>query len=650
MSKIKIKVLLPALFALLAVIGLAQGAIGLSAIGTLQAQVMEFGERRLSIVNLINQLNTAAGDVRLAHSNHLMATFPQDRAAMDDRIARRTAVVEQLATEYESYLTMERSQQAFAEFRGKWSNYLALADEMLVFSNDGKKPIAEAQFMGPMKEAYDEIDVVIDGLLEFNNGVTDRQMAASQAEYLQARNLTIGSIGVSLLLAVIAGFLALRRVSQPITRITHSMNNLAAGDLEQPIPYTERRDEIGQMAAAVGVFRDAALDKVRLEREAEEGRSLSEKERQEREAQKAREARELDHAVKALGEGLGRLSDGDVAYRIETPFAGALDDLRTDFNGSVAKLEAALGSVGQNARAIHAGSEEIRAAADDLSKRTEQQAASVEETAAALEQLTTTVKDATRRAEEAGSLVARTKDGAERSGQVVSRAVAAMGEIETSSGQIGNIIGVIDDIAFQTNLLALNAGVEAARAGDAGKGFAVVAQEVRELAQRSANAAKEIKALITSSGEQVKNGADLVGQTGTALQAIVAEVQEINRHVTAIVESSREQSIGLGEINTAVTSIDQNTQQNAAMVEQSTAASHSLAREASALNELLAQFKLGEGEMKPATRLDDGAPAGEPAGTRESPARALGRKLAGAFPMRTSGNTALAVDEGWEEF
>ncbi|WP_244654666.1 methyl-accepting chemotaxis protein, partial [Rhizobium wenxiniae] len=199
-----------------------------------------------------------------------------------------------------------------------------------------------------------------------------------------------------------------------------------------------------------------------------------------------------------------------------------------------------------------AGSAEIRSAADDLAKRTEQQAASVEETAAALEEITTTVKDAARRATEAGSLVTRTRQGAEKSGEVVRSAVKAMEEIERSSGEIGNIIGVIDDIAFQTNLLALNAGVEAARAGEAGKGFAVVAQEVRELAQRSANAAKEIKTLITASNHQVQNGVHLVGETGKALEMIVAEVQEINRHVAAIVESAQEQSSGLQQINTAV--------------------------------------------------------------------------------------------------
>lgn len=247
----------------------------------------------------------------------------------------------------------------------------------------------------------------------------------------------------------------------------------------------------------------------------------------------------------------------------------------------------------------------------------------VEETAAALEQVTTTVKDIGAPARDVGQLVASTRT-AERSGTVVRNAVQAMNEIEKSSGEIGNIIGVIEDIAFQTNLLALNAGVEAARAGEAGKGFAVVAQEVRELAQRSANAAKEIKSRISTSSSQVGNGVALVGETGVELEKIVAAVEEISEHVSAIVTASREQSTGLQEINSAVNSMDQGTQQNAAMVEQQTAASHSLATEAASLNALLAQFQLGDVRAAPAHTARRSAPlaaASHDAAPVASPAR-----------------------------
>ncbi len=440
-----------------------------------------------------------------------------------------------------------------------------------------------------------------------------------------------------------AGLLvATRGITGPLGSLQERMRSLAGGDVQDAIPGMTRGDEVGQMAKAVAVFLQNARERIRLEQEADANRSLSEKERLAREEQRAREAADVRFAVDNLAIALAKLSDGDVSYRIEQPFTETLDAVRSDFNASAGKLQEALASVSENARGIDAGAREIRAAADDLAKRTEQQAAAVEETAAALEQITTTVKDSTRRAQEAGALANRARHDAEQSGEVVRRAISAMERIEKSSEEIANIIGVIDEIAFQTNLLALNAGVEAARAGEAGKGFAVVAQEVRELAQRSAHAAKEIKALITTSNGQVQEGVELVGETGKALTTIVSEVHDIDRNIAAIVEAAQEQSSGLQQINTAVNQMDQDTQRNAAMVEESTAASHGLAREVASLNQLLAQFKLGTAAAAPRpVRTVPGAEA-----PVASPVRALGRKVAAAF----AGNAAVAAQDNWQEF
>lgn len=343
--------------------------------------------------------------------------------------------------------------------------------------------------------------------------------------------------------------------------------------------------------------------------------------------------------VETLAEGLRALADGDVRQEIKAPFIPSLEALRIDFNETSARLKGALRAVSENAQTIAAGSAQMQSAANDLSKRTEQQAASVEETAAALDEITQTVADSSRRADEAGHLVESARLSAESSAKVVREAIGAMDAIEGSSREISNIIGVIDNIAFQTNLLALNAGVEAARAGDAGKGFAVVAQEVRELAQRSAAAAKEIKTLINTSGDQVRAGVGLVGETGRALEKISVQVNEISVHVGAIVEGAREQSIGLKEINKAVNMMDQGTQQNAAMVEEQTAAGHSLANEAESLFALVGQFIIDH----KATDRSTFRPS--PLAATTSDVKDLRRKLAGAF----NGSAALK-QEGWEDF
>ena len=347
-------------------------------------------------------------------------------------------------------------------------------------------------------------------------------------------------------------------------------------------------------------------------------------------------------AVAEVGAGLARLADGDLQHRLDGALPTAFEGMRTDFNGALERLGGAMGTVSDSTSAIQTGAGEITSAADDLSRRTEQQAASLEETAAALDEITATVRKTAEGAVHAREVVGSAKTDAEKSGEVVRDAVAAMSGIETSSRQIGQIIGVIDEIAFQTNLLALNAGVEAARAGDAGRGFAVVASEVRALAQRSAEAAKEIKGLISASGQQVANGVQLVGETGRALDRIVGTVGEINQIVGEIAASAQEQATALNQVNTAVNQMDQVTQQNAAMVEQTTAASHGLAQEAQELSRLMSRFKVAreEAAVEPLRRPAPRTPAARPA------LKTVGVGRAGGAARRPE----PTADEGWEEF
>ncbi|HWK68608.1 MAG TPA: methyl-accepting chemotaxis protein, partial [Rhizobiaceae bacterium] len=437
------------------------------------------------------------------------------------------------------------------------------------------------------------------------------------------------------------GFMLTRMIARPIDRLTAAMGKLAAGDNDTEIPAIGRRDEIGQMAAAVQVFKEAQIAKVRLEAEAVDSRAATEAERARTQAEREREAAEDRAAVAAIATGLARLAEGDLTYRVTEDFAPKSEQLKTDFNKAMTELQAAMMTIHGAVGAIGTGTGEITQAADDLSRRTEQQAASLEETAAALAEVTETVRQTAEGARKAAVVTGEARAGAEKSGAVMREAITAMAEIEKSSDQISRIIGVIDEIAFQTNLLALNAGVEAARAGEAGKGFAVVASEVRGLAQRSAEAAKEIKSLISTSSQQVEQGVDLVGQTGAALQQIAAQVTEMSTLVGAIAASAQEQSTALGEVNVAINQMDQVTQQNAAMVEQSTAASHSLAGETDQLARLVAKFRLGL----------EAAPAPNPAAWAQPAQRTV--TALKTMPTTRYGSAALAIQsasDDWEEF
>jgi methyl-accepting chemotaxis protein len=382
------------------------------------------------------------------------------------------------------------------------------------------------------------------------------------------------TVAFGIIVALVAGFLVARSITTPIAQFSGSMSKVSEGDYETAIYGVDRLDEIGGLSRILDGFRSSlAQMRVADERQA---------------AARAEQARVVD----VLGQSLHALATGNLGSRIDEEFPEDYEALRRNFNATTDALGELVTAIVSNAGEIRTRAEEISMSSDSLSHRTESQAATLEETAAALDELTASVRSAADSASEVERVVHDARTHAEKSGRVVADAVSAMSLIKKSSDEISQIIGVIDDIAFQTNLLALNAGVEAARAGDAGRGFAVVASEVRALAQRSSDAAKQIKTLIGGSTEQVETGVGLVGNAGEALTSIVSQVTQIANLVSNIATGAREQSSGLGEINIGVTQLDQVTQQNAAMVEEATAASASLRSEAEALNSLVAHFKL----------------------------------------------------------
>jgi len=447
--------------------------------------------------------------------------------------------------------------------------------------------------LSALRVKFHRHEAAVNELVEMGNvfGKEKEAYAASQTSLLQGASY---GLGVFLILLCLASTLfTRRRAIRPLGDMTEAMTRMASGDLKDEPPHLARQDEIGAMAKALAVFRDAGLSKRQLETEAEDARQLSDRERQQRERERLADADALRFAVEQLGGGLSQLAIGDLSRSLDQPFHPRFETLRKNFNESISTLRLTLRDVLSETDHLNRQGQDLRGGADNLARRTEQQAAALEETAAALEQVTSTGKASVARIEDTRNLVKDARTAAVQSSAVVGKAISAMHRIETASGEIGSIIGTIENIAFQTNLLALNAGVEAARAGEAGKGFAVVAQEVRELAQRSAAAANEIKQLVAKSGQEVAGGVDLVQSTGTVLAEIEAVVSRIDLNIDSIATAAREQSVGLSEINTSVNTLDQMTQHNAAMVEETNAATQNLAEAARTLASLAGRFDIG---------------------------------------------------------
>ena len=599
MKRPSIKLALIAIFALFAVLFSGTAYFSLSGVKTLNASTTNFASNVLPSILAAKDIQLARLQLRGGYEDHVVASTPEAMAAAAAAITTKERDLNAAIKAYAPLISSDYERASYTSLLPLLDEYVKQGHALLDLSSNNKKQEAAEAFTKVMSPLANKISAQADILVKLN---VDEGASASK-EAAGAYNNTLWVIylvlGISAVIILASAYFGMSGIAKPVQVITNSMTHLASGDTATAIPYAGRADEIGAMAGAVEVFRQAAIANKRLESEAEANRMKSEADRARLTADAEAAAQQrLQQATSGLASGLKRLAAGDLSFELTEAFAPDFEALRHDLNGAIAQLGQTLRSVAQSTNAIDSGSREISRSADDLARRTEQQAASLEETAAALDQITVNVSNSSKRADEARAVAIQANSSAAQSGTVVANAVNAMQRIEASSTQISNIIGVIDEIAFQTNLLALNAGVEAARAGEAGRGFAVVAQEVRELAQRSAKAAKEIKGLIGTSTTEVESGVKLVRATGDALKTIETYIVTINQHMDSIATSAREQSTGLGEVNTAVNQMDQVTQQNAAMVEETNAAGSTLATEAGNLRELIAQFNLGGGNAR----------------------------------------------------
>ena len=652
-----LKTSLTAAFALLLLLLLVQGGAALYSMRSIYSNVHDLAKDAVPSVDITNRLNISIANLRGLQTRHVLTSDPQAQQEAKRDLDREVQKLRDRMAAYEPMIHMPQERTAFDGFKLASAEYLRLHDQLVALSSAGRKDEAAALLTGEMVPSFTRMDEFADAFRDANVQAAQTLYASSEAQYTLSmiKNVVLLTIGLAEGIGAMV-FVSLC-VSRPIERITGLMRRLANNDLSIQLPYLDQGNEIGAMAKAVDVFKTNGI------------RVQSMNAQEERMHQKCDELREaignvvaaavegdftlritqdfefadlnafaasMNELVESIDSGLaetrrviGALAEGDLTGSMRGQYTGAFAELQRNVNATMDTLRAIIGEVRQSIDQINSGSGELRVASDDLAKRTEQQAAALEETSSALEEITSAVRQSTERASEASRKVEDARRSTENSSNVVGDAISAMQRIEQASGQIGQIINVIDEIAFQTNLLALNAGVEAARAGEAGKGFAVVAQEVRELAQRSAGAAKDIKTLITKSGEEVGSGVRLVTATGDALAQIRQHVEGINDEVHQIAATSSEQSSRLQEVNSAVGQMDQVTQRNAAMVEETTASTNRLADDAYNLSLLIARFKLNQSERRV-------QPA--PANTNPSPRPALKRAAGGG----ASGN--------WQEF
>ncbi|WP_421847758.1 methyl-accepting chemotaxis protein [Novosphingobium sp.] len=582
---------------------------------------MEVAEDHVPQALSADKINIAMAEFQNALRSHLLAADDYERTDAEAAIAANQKIISTETAAFEATDLDDKEKAYLKAFKSGWEQMSQDTSQITQLSSQGRTAEALARLATSSEPVQVTTKALVD-LATYQKHHID--VAGHQAALAFEVALWTGAIATLLLLGTLGGIyvMMVRLVARPVGQITHAVEDLADGRLDGALVVSDTQDEIGALGRAM---RGLQGQLARAE---------------------ASKTEQVELIVSTLGAALARFKEGDLSARVTAALEGPFARLKTDFNAMASELEQVIGSVAGTASGVQTGSTEIRAASDDLASRTEQQAASLESAANAMREVTAKVEQSAQNAGAVRETIVRATDRANEGGEVVKRAVGAMDSIVDSSKQITQIIDLIDGIAFQTNLLALNAGVEAARAGEAGRGFAVVANEVRALAQRSAEAARDIKGLISGSAQHVELGVHLVGETGEALDAIITQVAEIGALVEGIATAAVDQATSISKVNVTMGELDRMTQQNAAMVEESAAASRNLSGQAANLANLVARFRAA-GMTSSASSYSAPA-AARPAAT---PAPLAPRAIPAAVNAPVHGNLALDLDENnWSEF
>ncbi len=630
MFKFNISAKFIAAFTLLLAVTAGMGLFAVAKIGEVNAIAAEQRDRWMPAAATLGDVHVFTSQYRLKQDDMFASTTPEGSARGQKMLRNARNVIDGGLSDYEKLAITPEQKGALAAIREAWGTAMQQDEQMqglaLAGDNVGAQAIHDAEAL----DTFYALEDAILAAIEVNQKASNAVASHSEEIYTSARKFTLAAMGVALVTAL--GLLAffMRNIASPVIRMSEAVGSLIGGNHSVVVPGIGRKDELGQLARALDQFRDVfASDHARAEAE-------------------NANARETQVTIDAIGEGLTALAEGKLTHRVPENGSGALAKLHVDYNAAVISLERVLSKIADGCNTIKLGTDEIASAATDLSLRTEQQANSLAETSRTLGEFTTSVRTTADNVQQTSSRLTVARNTAEGVGDTANRAVAAMRSIETSSREMAEIVGVIDGIAFQTNLLALNAGVEAARAGDAGKGFAVVATEVRALAQRSSDAAKSIRELISKSTNEISGGVALVESSGEALRQIVSEVSAVSTLVEQIAEAAGQQAAGIADISAMVGSMDAFTQQNAAMVEESSAGTRNLATETVALVEQLGRFQLSGSST---SYFAPARPAMRDAPAPYTPPATAYRPAPQARAPQVVGNTALkASTDDWDEF